>query len=198
MTSRCDCATAESLAGAIALGEALEIDRESYRRHLAGCRRCLTTLGGEREIERVMTVAAQARDDERWEPDLRKLFGRRRAPYHAWLWAGTLAAAAAVIFGLRATESRPPIPVAHPAISAQEARALAVLDTQTAPRLQARAESLVIGPATLSTAVQVNIDSRGMPTRCKITKSSGDQTLDRNICLTAMRTRYSPHATNGR
>jgi len=195
MTTSGDCVKAESLAGAIALGEAQEIDREAYRSHLAGCARCLSAFGGEREIERVMALVPQARDDERWQPDLRKLLARRHAPRRAWLGAGAVAVAAAValIVGLRATAPRPAAaPVAHHSISAQEARALAVLDTQTAPRHEGRAESLVVGAATLSTAFDVSIDDHGMPIRCKITKSSGDRTLDRSVCLTAMHVRYSP------
>jgi len=198
MISRGACVKAESLAGAIALGEAQENDREAYRNHLAGCERCVTALGGEREIERVMALVSAAREDERWEPDLRKLLARRRTPNRAWLWVGSAAAAVALIAGIRASGPRPATPPAHHVISAQEAHALAVLDTQTAARGEGRAESLVVGAATLSTAFEVSVDERGVPIRCKITKSSGDRTLDRNVCLTAMHVRYSPRAAQGR
>jgi hypothetical protein len=77
MTSRADCTRAEGLAGAIAIGEAGEAERDAYRAHLAECARCLHELGGEREIERVMTAVGQARDDECWEPDLRSTLAQR-------------------------------------------------------------------------------------------------------------------------
>jgi TonB family protein len=65
-----DCARAEILAGAIAVGEASTAEREAYRLHVASCAACLEELGGEREIERVMEAVAQARDAEVWEPAL--------------------------------------------------------------------------------------------------------------------------------
>ena len=54
-------AAAETLAGAIALGEATDQERDAYRRHLAVCRACLDAFGGEREIERVMARFRRAR-----------------------------------------------------------------------------------------------------------------------------------------
>ncbi|MGC1381272.1 MAG: hypothetical protein WA814_09675, partial [Candidatus Baltobacteraceae bacterium] len=80
MTSSAACARAEVLAGAIALNEAGDAEREEYRRHLAGCANCLASLGGERAIERVMSVVGEARDAERWEPDLRGGVRRLRRP----------------------------------------------------------------------------------------------------------------------
>ncbi len=55
----------------------------AYRGHLAGCRRCLHAMGGEREIERIMSAVTRARDEERWEPDLRSQLARRAKPRHA-------------------------------------------------------------------------------------------------------------------
>lgn len=66
-----ECARSEVLAGAIALGEASDAEREQYRRHIAACRRCVNAIGGEREIERTANVVALARDAETWQPDLR-------------------------------------------------------------------------------------------------------------------------------
>jgi hypothetical protein len=171
MTNQIDCALAERLAGAIALGEAGEAEREAYRAHLAHCAHCLHELGGEREIERVMSVAAQARDEERWEPDLRRLMkGRRNA---RWAWAAALALVAAVVLtvGIRQFE-KPSLAVAPPPpqISAQEARALAVINTQSAPPHEGRAESLVVGSAaTYSAAFDVSVNRHGVPVRCTIT-----------------------------
>ncbi len=71
------CGRAETLAGAIALGEANETERKEYRAHVAACPSCLAANGGEREIERVMAVAVRARDEERWEPALRAVTLRR-------------------------------------------------------------------------------------------------------------------------
>jgi TonB family protein len=73
------CGDAEILAGAIALGEACDSERDAYRLHLSGCGRCVETLGGEREIERVMQRVADARDTETWEPSIRPLRARRQA-----------------------------------------------------------------------------------------------------------------------
>jgi hypothetical protein len=88
MTMHCDCARAEMLAGAIALGETDEAQRDSYRNHLATCAGCRNDLGGEREIERVMATARQARDSERWEPVLRPAHMRTPERRSTWRWAG--------------------------------------------------------------------------------------------------------------
>jgi TonB family protein len=98
------CARAEVLAGAIALGEATDVERDEYRKHLAGCASCLGALGGEREIERVMTAVASARDAETWEPDVRgALAVRRRTPVLNWrLGLSGIAAAVAVSLGIHA------------------------------------------------------------------------------------------------
>ncbi|HEY8312750.1 MAG TPA: TonB family protein [Candidatus Baltobacteraceae bacterium] len=61
---------AETLAGAIGLGEATPQERLEYRRHLAECSSCLQAFGGEHEIERVAATVADARDGEIWEPEL--------------------------------------------------------------------------------------------------------------------------------
>jgi TonB family protein len=65
------CQRAEVLAGAIALGESTDAQREAYRRHVSTCADCLHMYGGELEIERVMTRIVRARDEESWEPDIR-------------------------------------------------------------------------------------------------------------------------------
>ncbi|MDQ6825970.1 MAG: TonB family protein [Candidatus Eremiobacteraeota bacterium] len=62
---------AEILAGAIALQEATVEERIEYRDHLAACPRCLQSLGGEHELERISDRVAEARDCEVWEPDVR-------------------------------------------------------------------------------------------------------------------------------
>ena len=62
------CERAEILAGAIALGEATDSERAEYRGHVASCASCIESLGGEREIERVMATVVRARDMETWEP----------------------------------------------------------------------------------------------------------------------------------
>jgi len=67
----------ETLAGAIALGEAAEGQRLEYREHIASCPDCLRALGGERELERTAETVATARQSEVWEPDLRDAIARR-------------------------------------------------------------------------------------------------------------------------
>jgi TonB family protein len=91
------CSHAEILAGAIALGEATEAEREEYRNHIATCASCLAGLGGEREIERIMSTVAQARDTETWEPVARRFGERSRT--RAWR-AGAAVLAAAVVIAL--------------------------------------------------------------------------------------------------
>jgi hypothetical protein len=198
MTRQDNCAVAERLAGAIAIGEAGETERDAYRSHVSGCARCLHDLGGEREIERVMGTIARARDDERWEPDRRVTLIKRHAPRTTWTLATALAAAIALVVGVRVTEKPQAVAPPQRTISMHDARALAALDTQTAPRREGRAESLAVGAATFSTAFDVTVDARGTPLRCTITKSSGDRALDQSVCGAAMHARYSPQSSKGR
>jgi anti-sigma factor RsiW len=192
MTSRDDCSAAQTLAGAIALGEATDSERDRYRAHLAGCAPCVNELGGERELERTIAVVAQARDDERWEPDIRKALARRRAPRRAWSWAATFAAAVIIVAGVLAGERKPQAVAPPHVVSAKDVRAIAALDTQTAPRREARAESLVVGSAVpLTTAFAVSVDRRGIPLRCSITKSSGYSAVDRAACRAALQQHYN-------
>ncbi len=195
MSARTDCGTIERLAGAIAIGEAGDLERETYRSHLAGCARCLNELGGEREIERVMLGIARARDDERWEPDLRAAFARKTSRRFGWTAVAALAAAIAVVVGVRAIEQPQPAPVAQRSVPAQEARAIAALSTQTVPHREGRAESLALGaPATLAATLRVNVNARGIPVGCSVAKSSGNATLDESICRAAMRAHYKLNA----
>jgi TonB family protein len=95
-----ECLGAEAIAGAVALGEATDAQRETYRRHLAGCRRCVTSLCGEREIERVVRSIWEARESESWEPDLRAALQARTATRRtAWTFglAGALVALGIVV-----------------------------------------------------------------------------------------------------
>ena len=307
-----NCSRAEILAGAIALGEASEAERDEYRQHVATCASCLHALGGEREIERVMAVVAQAREVETWEPLPRRTGERSRArTWRAGL--SVLAAAAVISFGVHALVAaslRPPAepnvanverststfhvtlekraPVIAPAAPAPVPRiaratpaprsmvvvhnvverhgsAVTQTTTQTTevaqapvpqitapasnvpiwrrdeamplqqaarpattpvPVLSGRAESLAIAPLTTirdvvpiggdgaikprpapiayeenaqgTTAFEVLVDERGLPTKCTITKSSGYLALDVSVCKAAMAARYSPRTVNGK
>jgi hypothetical protein len=183
------CEAAEHLAGAIAIGEAGDAERDAYRAHVAACPRCLRDLGGEREIERVMGTVAQARDEESWQPDMRPALSGRRKVSQPWTWIGLAATLVVAILALRATQVARPVALPHPVISAQEARAVADLGTQSAPVRAARAESLAVGAATVSTAFELTLGQNGAPLRCRITKSSGDRNFDRSICRAALRAR---------
>lgn len=187
MKDRMNCTAAQRLAGTIAVNEATDGERDAYRAHLAVCEPCLHDLGGERDIERVMATIAQARDEERWQPDLRAL-SRRSRPSRASIWAAALAAAVVIVAGIRLGEHQ--MRPASPSISAPEARALAALGTQTLPRREGRAESLAIG-ATPPTTLNLRIDARGLPLQCTIAASSGDLAKDNAICRAAMHRRYS-------
>ncbi|HEY3675266.1 MAG TPA: TonB family protein [Candidatus Tumulicola sp.] len=90
-----NCRDAETAAGAIALGEATEFDRDAYRLHLSRCAHCVHTLGGEREIERTMQRLVDARDAETWQPSVSP--ARRRARPAGFAWG--IAATAVVVAG---------------------------------------------------------------------------------------------------
>ena len=187
-----DCTVAERLAGAIAIGEAGDQERVAYRAHLAGCPRCVHALGGEREIERVMSAVAHARDDERWEPVRLATLATRRMRHNTWTLATALAAAVVLAIGLPAEKPRLSAPPEQ-AVSSRDPGAIAALNTQTVPRREGRAESLSVDAATtFSTAFDVAVDQRGTPRRCTITKSSGFRVVDRSVCRAAMHAHYSP------
>jgi TonB family protein len=309
------CSRAEILAGAIALGEATEAEREEYRNHIATCASCLAGLGGEREIERVISTIAQARDAETWEPVARRLGERSRT--RAWrTGAALLAAAVMIVFGLHALRattvhapssqprtvavkhdvpsreilandipvrvpSPPPVHVAKAAptpksmvvvhnvierhgnnvtqtttqtTTTQTEVAEAPVAVATAPAsdvpiwrrdeampaqrgsaqpaatpaavLGGRAESMAVTPVAVvhdvqplggdaaikpqpppiayaedaqgTTAFEVQVDERGFPTKCTITKHSGYKVLDEAVCKAAMAARYSPRLVNGK
>ena len=198
------------MAGAVALGEAREDERDAYRRHLACCRACVEELGGEREIERTMRVVALARDDERWEPSLRDLFARRKSPVRFGRWAALGAAAAIAVFGFWATQGRAPVTTAvresaQRPTPGERSRAVAALGTQAGPRLENRADLLAVGPAVTqsrraagTTAFTVSVDAGGRPITCEVRLSSGDRTLDDAVCRAAMHARYAPRLVDGR
>lgn len=184
-----NCATAEILAGAIALGEAGDEQRHAYREHLSTCRRCLTAIGGEREIERVIGIVAQARDQERWQPDLRR--ARARVPRHgyAWKWgAGLTAAAAIFVVAIFATQRHAPV-VVHSVATLDQA-ALAAVSTQAFPQRVHSSESIAFtsSQAARSTITfEVKLDNQGKPTRCTVIKRSGRASLDAAVCNAVMR-----------
>ena len=98
-----DCTRAEINAGALALGEATDAQRDEYRGHVARCAPCLTSLGGERDIERTMRLVAQARDEESWTPHVRLDFRERSGgTRRAWQFGLAAAAVAVLALGARA------------------------------------------------------------------------------------------------
>jgi TonB family protein len=109
------CTRAEILAGAIALGEASAAERDEYRRHIAGCARCLEEFGGERGIERVMNGVRAARESETWEPVPVRFREPSRNRSRFWA-AGTFVAGAtlALVLGMYATTRAPIHAPVHP------------------------------------------------------------------------------------
>jgi hypothetical protein len=185
-----NCTAAEILAGAIALGEAGDEQRHAYREHLSTCRRCLATIGGEREIERVINVVAQARDQEQWQPDVRRALARLPARRYAWKWSAGLAAAGALAVTILATQRHAPVVVRS--VAMPDAAAVAALGTQTMPQREHRAESLAFTGARAARATltfEVSLDERGKPTRCTVIKHSGRASLDAAVCNAVMRAR---------
>jgi TonB family protein len=49
-----------------------------------------------------------------------------------------------------------------------------------------------------TTAFEVLVDDRGLPTKCVITKPAGYRFLDEAVCKAAMKARYSPKTVDGR
>ncbi len=105
----------ETIAGAIALGEASDQERHEYREHIATCAPCLRAFGGEREIERVISTVASARDSEVWEPQIGDVVTtrlNRRARKTRWAF-GTLGVAIAASLGLHALVAAGVGPMGH-------------------------------------------------------------------------------------
>ncbi|HET9392717.1 MAG TPA: TonB family protein [Candidatus Rubrimentiphilum sp.] len=305
----------ESLAGAIALGEATDADRRAYREHIASCADCLSELGGEHELARTAAAVGAARDTEVWEPQLGNLFERRsRRPSQvvrfAAAFAVTFAGAATALhfFTVRSAAApdvqqpvmtavagttvkpsnahapaqqnqrrlgvyhnvvliaRAPVALPYPSrpvdpqigAKAPEIAAVTVYPqtapapkhsskssapnvplwrtvsrmtttalTETAPQRVSSAESLAIGTfhastyeaapiggetaispqppmiayaegAEGTTAFEVLVDERGLPTKCIITKPAGYRFLDDAVCKAAMKARFSPKTIEGR
>lgn len=152
------CARVESLAGAIALGEASDAERDEYRRHIAACAPCLRALGGEREIERVMSAVADARDAETWEPIVPSARDRRtRLARSAWrvglsgvalaivasLGLHVLLAAAVPTVRIADASVVPVLPVSGMHVTLDE-RTPAPKSVAAAPPVRAVSESLVV------------------------------------------------------
>ncbi|MFY9740102.1 MAG: hypothetical protein WAK11_13790 [Candidatus Cybelea sp.] len=190
MKADSNCTTAEILAGAIALGEAGDEQRQAYREHLSTCRRCLAAIGGEREIERVIKVVAQARDQEQWQPDVRRALARAPARGLGWKWGTGLAAAGALAVAILATQRHPPVVVRS--VARPDTVAVAALGTQTMPQREHLAESLTFTSAQAARSTitfEVRLDERGKPTRCTIIKHAGRASLDAALCDAVMRAR---------
>lgn len=190
MKTASNCTTAEILAGAIALGEAGDEQRHAYREHLSTCRGCLATIGGEREIERVINVVAQARDQEQWQPDVRRALARVPARRHGWKWGAGLAAAGALTVAILTTQRHAPVVVRS--VAMPDVVGVAALGTQTMPQREHRAESLAFTSAQAARATitfEVRLDKQGKPSRCTIVKHSGRASLDAALCDAVMRAR---------
>jgi hypothetical protein len=185
-----NCASAEILAGAIALGEAGDEQRHAYREHLSTCRRCLSQIGGEREIERVISVVAQARDQERWQPDVRRALGHLAGRRRAWKWGAGVAVAAACMVVILATQRHAPV-VVH-SVAMPDLGAVAALGTQSMPQREQRAESQAFTSAQAARSTitfEVRLDARGRPAGCTVIKHSGPASLDAALCNAVMRAR---------
>jgi len=190
MNPRTDCERAEVLAGAIALGEAGENERTAYRSHLSQCRECCDVLGGEREIERAVSVVHSAREGESWRPSARLPLRRAGARYYLWGWSALAAAVVIAVAASRMPSQRASVAANAPAhsVTQADARAIAVLDTQVGPRREHQAESLSVGAMLPSRRVtlRLSVDDRGRPKRCIVENSSGDGALDAALCRVAM------------
>ncbi len=199
MKSGAGCTQAEILAGAIALGEASDAERHAYREHLSTCPRCVEAVGGEHEIERIVSFIALARDQERWQPDVRDSFTRPARARFGRPWAAGLAVAIVAALALILYRPHAPhvvtsaaVPV-HAQLAQPDARAIAALGTQSLPRREHRAESLAFtSPDGMHRTItfEVRLDGHGRPTRCTIVNGSPDNgKLGASLCDAVMRTR---------
>lgn len=185
------CARAEIVAGAIALGEAREDERHAYRAHLAHCSRCVNALGGEREIERTVSLVASARESERWEPDVRRQLARAVNGPMRLRWLSVAATAIVAMLAIVILQRHPVIPhksaLPAPVADTQRAQAIAALGTQNMPAFQNQAESLQFrSGATLT--LRVVLDAHGKPVRCAVLHGA-QRSLDRAFCAAVMRSR---------
>ncbi|MBV9234081.1 MAG: hypothetical protein JO030_08570 [Candidatus Eremiobacteraeota bacterium] len=115
---------------------------------------------------------------------------RARVRYYLWGWSALAAVLVVALTASALTQHHPtaaPQSVHAQTIARDDARAIAVLDTQTGPRREHQAESLAVGPAiaTRRVTVQLTIRAQGNPTRCIVTSSSGDRALDLALCRVA-------------
>jgi TonB family protein len=137
------CRDAEIAAGAIALGEAGELERDAYRLHLSRCAHCVETLGGERDIERTMQRVSDARDAETWQPAVSPMRERsRRTAGFGW---SITAVAAAVAVAVWVAAPRP-APSSHATIVAAAVRTIPIQTHQSkrvAPAVSHRASAVV-------------------------------------------------------
>lgn len=190
------CTRAEMLGGAIALGEASDSQRHEYREHLSVCPRCLTAIGGEHEIERVASLVTRARDQERWEPDLRESYTRPVRRHAGWVWAATLGIALVFVAGSLANrhsagvETHAAVPMHAQLATRLDDRAIASLGTQTLQHREHRAELLAFtsGAGTRRTVTfQVRLDEHGKPVHCAVVKGSTNAELAASLCDAVMR-----------
>ena len=134
----------EVLAGAIALGEASDAERQTYRRHIAHCERCRAELGGEHELVRAAETVAAARESEVWEPQLGSVLRRRSLSLSPVV---RFAAAFAVTFALAtAALHYVTVPAAQQLHAAQPAAStnVAAHRASTQPSLQAPQRKLMV------------------------------------------------------
>lgn len=114
-----ECKRAEVTAGALALGEATDVQRDDYRRHIAQCGSCLTNLGGEHDIAATMNVVARARDEERWQPEARIVLRHQTRPNRIWKFGfGALAVASVAWIGVYLFAPRAPMMTLHATVAA--------------------------------------------------------------------------------
>ncbi|MFY9709381.1 MAG: hypothetical protein WAK88_04360, partial [Candidatus Cybelea sp.] len=161
--------------------------------------RCLVSIGGEREIERVMSVIGQAREQEQWQPQARSLFSRAKSRAPILRWSAAVVAALLVVFVARQGYQNHPVvvnsvtPPAKTSVTAeQEARVIAALGTQSVPKREHRAESLAFSArenAAQTITVKVSFNAAGKPTHCKGVHHANSQKLVATLCDMVMRGR---------
>jgi hypothetical protein len=130
---------------------------------------------------------------------VRGLFSRAksRGPFLRWS-AAALAALLVVFVARQEYQSHPVVvnsvtPAAQTGVNAeQEARVVAALGTQTAPKREHRAESLAFGArenGAQTITVKVSFNAAGKPTHCKGSHRANSQKLVATLCNIVMRGR---------
>ncbi|MDP9025556.1 MAG: energy transducer TonB [Candidatus Eremiobacteraeota bacterium] len=172
------CQRAEVLAGAIALHEAGDVERDEYRSHIAVCSSCLGALGGEIGIERVMETIREAREGETWQPVLASIHSKNERRLRALMrfgfsTAGIAIAASLAMHFLVATNLGPiAASPANPIVLDYDGTHITLEPRTGSHALKARTVAAVVAPAPHLVVVHNVITLKSPSARTEVTHSA--------------------------